>query len=73
MKHTYSNKLMTKSARSIGISHDDPNVTDYDHIRYDACLDIDANMREIRTSIIVSSKSKFSPINPQPPHEDVRR
>lgn len=43
MKFTYSNKLMTKDTKLIGISHDDPNVTDPDHIRYDACVDIDAD------------------------------
>lgn len=41
MKFAYSNRLMDKAVRSIGISHDDPSVTAPDHIRYDACLDID--------------------------------
>ncbi len=44
MKFSYSNKLMTASVRTIGISHDDPNVTDPNHIRYDACVDIDADI-----------------------------
>ena len=44
MKFTYSNKLMNKCVRSIGISHDDPSITEPDYIRYDACVDIDANI-----------------------------
>lgn len=40
MKFAYSNRLMTKEVRSIGICHDDPTVTSPEHIRYDACLDI---------------------------------
>ncbi len=45
MKFTYSNKLMDKSVRMIGIAHDDPNVTESNHIRYDACVDISADIR----------------------------
>jgi len=44
MKFAYSNRLMNKSVRMFGISHDDPNVTKPDNIRYDACIDIDANI-----------------------------
>ncbi len=40
MKFSYSNRLMNKSMRSIGISHDDPSITEPERIRYDACLDI---------------------------------
>ena len=40
MKFGYSNRLMAKSVRSIGISHDDPKTTNPNHIRYDACLDV---------------------------------
>lgn len=42
MKYGYSNKLMKKEVRSIGISHDDPSVTAPEQIRYDACLDVDS-------------------------------
>jgi len=44
MKYAYSNKLMNHNVRRFGISHDDPNITDADHIRYDACLDIDVDI-----------------------------
>jgi AraC family transcriptional regulator len=44
MKFAYSNKLMKKGVRMFGISHDDPNVTEPNNIRYDACVDIDANI-----------------------------
>lgn len=44
MKFAYSNRLMSKETRSIGISHDDPSITLPDHIRYDACLDIKADV-----------------------------
>ncbi|WP_299367393.1 GyrI-like domain-containing protein [Winogradskyella sp.] len=33
-----SQKLFTKGIQMIGIPHDDPNVTEPDKIRYDACL-----------------------------------
>lgn len=42
MQFAYSNKLMNKEVKAIGISHDDPSVTQGDHIRYDACLNIAA-------------------------------
>jgi AraC family transcriptional regulator len=44
MKFAYSNRLMEKDVRMFGISHDDPNITEPNNIRYDACLDIDANI-----------------------------
>lgn len=44
MKFTYSNKLMKPAVKMIGISHDDPNVTQAEQIRYDACVDIDADI-----------------------------
>jgi len=44
MKFAYSNRLMNNNVRSIGISHDNPSVTDADHIRFDACVDIDADI-----------------------------
>lgn len=45
MKFTYGNRLMNKDVRSIGISHDDPSVTAPEQIRYDACVDIDADLK----------------------------
>ncbi len=44
MKFAYSNRLMNKNTRSIGIPHDDPNVTNPNHIRYEACIDVDADI-----------------------------
>lgn len=38
MKFMYSNKLMEKDLWLIGISHDNPDITDAEHIRYDACV-----------------------------------
>lgn len=40
MKYGYSNRLMAKDVRSIGITHDDPQVTQANQIRYDACLEL---------------------------------
>jgi len=45
MKFAYGNRLMNKDVRSIGISHDDPSVTAPEQIRYDACVDIDADLK----------------------------
>lgn len=42
MKFAYSNRLMSGSdIRRFGVSHDDPNITGIDKLRYDACLDLD--------------------------------
>ena len=45
MKFAYSNRLMNKDVRSIGISHDDPSVTAPEQIRYDACVNIDTDLK----------------------------
>ena len=47
MKFAYGNKLITENVRRFGITHDDPNVTDSEKIRYDACLDIDADISHL--------------------------
>ena len=44
MKFAYSNRLMSSAVRIIGISHDDPTVTEAERIRYNACLDIDSDL-----------------------------
>lgn len=44
MKFAYSNQHMNKNVRRIGISYDDPNITEADRIRYDACVDIDVDI-----------------------------
>lgn len=38
------NGLFGKSNEFIGISHDDPHITDTDKLRYDACLTIEKNI-----------------------------
>jgi len=45
MKFAYGNRLMNPKVRSIGISHDDPSVTAPEQIRYDACVDIDVDLK----------------------------
>ncbi|MEZ4594944.1 MAG: AraC family transcriptional regulator [Chloroflexota bacterium] len=37
----YRHKLIHKNTRMIGISHDSPDITDPDKLRYDACLTLD--------------------------------
>ena len=46
MKFAYGNKHMHKDVRRFGLSHDDPNITAPDKIRYDACLDIDVDISQ---------------------------
>jgi AraC family transcriptional regulator len=40
-KIKYKKNLMGKDAMMFGIGHDDPNVTDIDKLRYDACISWD--------------------------------
>ncbi|MDX2469136.1 MAG: AraC family transcriptional regulator [SAR324 cluster bacterium] len=44
MKFGYSNRLMSKEVESIGISHDSPEVTEVQHLRYDACLTLNTEI-----------------------------
>ena len=44
MQFAYKNNHMNDNVRRFGITHDDPNVTDLDKIRYDACLDLDIDI-----------------------------
>ncbi len=37
----YSRKLINADSRMIGLCHDDPDITDAENIRYDACVTID--------------------------------
>lgn len=46
MQFAYSNRLMQKDTRAIGISFDDPNVTQAELIRYEACLTLDADISQ---------------------------
>jgi len=38
MAFAYARRLMTRETQLIGISHDDPNITPENRIRYDACI-----------------------------------
>lgn len=44
MKFAYSNRLMNKEVRLFGLSHDDPSITEPEYIRYDACLELQADI-----------------------------
>ncbi len=61
MKFAYSNRLMKKGVRMFGISHDDPNVTEPENIRYDACIDIEANIaKEVNLRKLTVSGGKYA-------------
>ncbi len=61
MKFAYSNKLMNKSVRMFGISYDDPGVTEAINIRYDACIDIDANIeKQVNLRKLTVSGGKYA-------------
>lgn len=38
MPYAYSRKLMKKETQTIGISHDNPDISSGDRLRYDACI-----------------------------------
>jgi len=38
MKFAYSHRIMNKDTKAIGISHDSPDITPEEKIRYDACI-----------------------------------
>ncbi|MGF1724848.1 AraC family transcriptional regulator [Photobacterium nomapromontoriensis] len=41
MQFAYSKKQMHKNVKRIGVSHDDPDLTETNRIRYDACIDVE--------------------------------
>jgi AraC family transcriptional regulator len=45
MKFAYSRRLMKKDTKAIGISHDDPDITPEEKIRYDACITINQDVK----------------------------
>ncbi len=45
MGFAYSHRLMKKETKSIGISHDCPDITPEDKIRYDACITIKQDIK----------------------------
>ena len=44
MPFAYSNQIIETETRLIGISHDDPSITEEDKLRYDACITCDADI-----------------------------
>jgi len=45
MSFAYSRRIMSKETRAIGISHDSPEITPEEKIRYDACVTFNGNMK----------------------------
>lgn len=45
MKFAYSHRLMSKDTKGIGISHDSPDITPEEKIRYDACITFNGNVK----------------------------
>lgn len=45
MGFAYSRRLMGKNTKGIGISHDSPDITPEEKIRYDACITIDKDIK----------------------------
>jgi len=45
MGFAYSNKIMKKETKLIGISYDNPEVTNPEQIRYDACITVDSDVK----------------------------
>lgn len=43
MRYAYSRRLMKKDTKFIGISHDNPEITPEEKIRYDACITFSGN------------------------------
>lgn len=59
MGYAYKNRLMGKNTRSIGISHDSPEVTPENKLRYDACITVDRPVQpegEVGTQTISGGK-----------------
>ena len=44
MSFAYPRKLVKKDTRMIGIGYDNPQITDEDKLRYDACITINSNV-----------------------------
>lgn len=45
MRFAYSRKLIGKNTKGIGISHDNPDITPEEKIRYDACITINKDIK----------------------------
>lgn len=46
MPFVYGKRLINKETRSFGIGHDNPAITETDKIRYDACLNLEADISQ---------------------------
>jgi AraC family transcriptional regulator len=46
MKFAYSRRLMSKDTKGIGISHDSPEITPEEKIRYDACITFEGDIKQ---------------------------
>lgn len=44
MSFAHSRRLMKKNTKVIGISHDSPDITPEERLRYDACITVDKNV-----------------------------
>ncbi len=44
-RFAFSHRLVGRDAEFIGISHDDPNITAEDKLRYDACITVDQEVK----------------------------
>ena len=59
MGYAYSNQLMEKETKRIGIPRDNPDITDEDRLRYDACITVDRDIKpggDISTQEIAGGK-----------------
>lgn len=59
MKHAFWRMFLSRDTRIIGISHDDPEVTEADKLRYDACMTIKRDVKprgELGVQIIPGGK-----------------
>ncbi len=49
MQWAYSNNCMTSKTQLMGISHDNPNITDEKNLRYDACISYDTRKKPVKS------------------------
>ena len=45
MPYAYSRRMMTRETKGIGISHDNPDFTPQEKVRYDACITVTGTVR----------------------------
>lgn len=44
MRFAYSRRLLNKETKAVGVSHDSPEITPEERLRYDACITIDKDV-----------------------------